>query len=69
MVDDSKGIKSCLWLTKGKWTKGRNFYLINIFTLDTIASVASWALSALPGTIRETGALGSSKTRVRQAPI
>lgn len=47
----------------------RNFYLIHIFTLDTIASVASWALSTLPGTIRETGALGSSKAGVREAPI
>ncbi len=44
-------------------------YLINIFTFDTIASVASWTLSTLPGTIRETGALGSSKAGVRQAPI
>lgn len=59
-----KGIKSYLELTKGN-----DFYLINIFTLDTIASVASWTLSTLPGTIRITGALGSRKTGVRQAPI
>ena len=47
----------------------RNSYLINIFTFDAIASVASWALSTLPGTIREAGALRSSKAGVRQAPI
>lgn len=47
----------------------RNFYLIYIFTLDPIASVANWTFSTLPGAIRETGALGSSKAGVRQAPI
>lgn len=39
-------------------------YLINIFTLDTIAGVAKWALSTLPGTIRGTDALGPSKAGV-----
>lgn len=44
-------------------------YLIYIFTLDTVASVASRTLSTLPGTIRETGALGSSKAGVGQTTI
>lgn len=39
-------------------------YLINIFALNSISSVASWALSTLPGAIGEAGALDSSKTGV-----
>lgn len=47
----------------------RNFYLIDVFALDTIAGVASWTLATFPGTIRETGALCPSKARVGQTPI
>lgn len=39
-------------------------YLINIFALNSISSVAGWALSTLPGAIGEAGALDSSKTGV-----
>lgn len=47
----------------------RTFYLIDIFTLDTIARVSCWALSTLPGTIGKTGALGTIEAGVGQATI
>lgn len=47
----------------------KKFYLINIFTLDPIASVSCWALPTLPGTIGKTCALGTSKARVGQTSI
>lgn len=49
--------------------EGSSSYLINVFTLDSITTVANWALSTLPGTIRETGALDSSKAGIGQASI
>lgn len=49
--------------------EGSPSYLINVFTLDSIPTVANWALSTRPGTIRETGALDSSKAGIRKASI
>lgn len=49
--------------------RGKKNDLIDIFALDSISRVATWALSALPGAVREAGALDSSETRVGQAAI
>lgn len=54
---------------KASTHEGSLSYLINVFTLDSITTVADWTLSTLPGTIRKTGALDSSKAGIRQASI
>lgn len=51
-----------MWLEN--WIFFFFFYLINIFAFDPITSVASWALSTLPGAVGEAAALDSSKAGV-----
>lgn len=53
---------------KGHFKKKEND-LIDVFALDSISSVATRALSALPGAVREAGALDSSEAGVGQAAI
>lgn len=46
-----------------------DLYLIDVFTLDSVARVASWTFATFPGAIRKTAALCSSEAGIGQTTI
>lgn len=44
-------------------------YLIDVFALDAVSTIARWACATFPAAIRIASTLGTSKAGVGQAPI